>query len=88
MPRTEFQDINRCLHFPDNWDKVNDVDWDNMYLDKKYKAPAAAKHQTKFTIVEDACNKSWKLHNTYGKEMIYDKSRVAGWYPRPIVMRP
>ena len=47
MPHGAFEDIDRCFHFANNWDEPDSVDWEDVYLDKKFKAPATAKHRKK-----------------------------------------
>ena len=74
MSRGGFQDINRCLHFANEWNEGADVEWEYVYLDKKYQAPAAAKHQSKVAIVEDAHNETWKEVIVHGKVMTYKKT--------------
>ena len=88
MPRGAFEDINRCFHFADDWDEPENENWEDIYLDDKHKSPAAAKHRRKFAIIEDAHNAAWKLHIKFGKDLTYDESRCAGWYPGPIVIGP
>ena len=88
MPRAAFQDIHRCLHFADDWDEPDDVEWDDVYLDDKYKSPKTAKHRQKFGVVEDAHNAAWQVHIYFGKAMTYDESRCSGWYPSPCTIGP
>jgi hypothetical protein len=88
MPINAFQDMHRCLHFADDWEEDADVDWENVYLDEKVPAPAAAKHRKKFGMVEDAFNARWKELVTYGLHITFDESRVAGWYKSSITIGP
>ena len=41
MSIVTFQDINRCLHFVDDWDEEDSKEQEGIYLDDKYKARAA-----------------------------------------------
>ena len=38
MPYGVFENINSCFHFADNWDKPDDVNWEDIYLDNKHKS--------------------------------------------------
>ena len=88
MPVVAFQDINRCLHFADDWAEEDGEDWDDIYLDDKYKSRSTAKHCNKFGIVEGAHNVRWKEVIIHDKDVTYDKIRVAGWYPGGLTKRP
>ena len=35
MPRAAYQEIARCLHFTDNWQEHEHVNWDDIYVDEK-----------------------------------------------------
>ena len=49
MTQDPFKDIHRCMHFSDNWDKEDAVDWDVVYFDAKYNpSPGVVKHRQKF----------------------------------------
>jgi hypothetical protein len=74
MTQSAFKDINRCLHFANNWNEVTEKEWEGIYLNKKYQAPAAAKHQSKVAIVEDAHNETWKEVIVHDKVMTYKKA--------------
>ena len=50
MQRAAFQDIHRCLHRADDWDKPDDAEWDDVFLDNKYKSPASAKHRKSYAL--------------------------------------
>ena len=78
-----FLDISRCLYFANNWEEADNVEWNDIYLDKKFKSPVSAKHCSKFGVVKDANNKSWNEHIILGEHVTYDKSRVTNWYPGP-----
>ena len=88
MPRNAFQDLNRCLHFVDDWEDEDGVDWEDVYLDERYKTPKTAKDRTKFGFVEDSHNDSWKEHILFGEDATYDESRCAGWYPGGLTKGP
>ena len=59
-----------------------------MCLDDKTKSPDAAKHRRKFAIIKDVHNAAWKLHIKFGKDITYDESWCASWYPSPSVIGP
>ena len=88
MPKNAFQDMYRSLHFADDWDKEDGVEWDDVYLDSKHKSPDSARHRAKFTTVEDACNARWKEVVIFGRCLTFDESRIAGWYKSAITIGP
>ena len=50
------------------------------------KLSVTRKHRVKFGMVKDAVNKRWKELVTYGLHIIFDESRVAGWYKSSITI--
>ncbi|KAL3775049.1 hypothetical protein ACHAW5_007513 [Stephanodiscus triporus] len=57
MPRGAFSDMQRCMHFADDWDENDGEVWDDKFSDKKVDSPIdIAHHRRKFGIVEDAFN--------------------------------
>jgi len=36
MPRTAYQEIARCLHFTDDWEEDEHVNWNDIYVDDKF----------------------------------------------------
>jgi len=87
MPKDAFRDLYRCLHFTDDWEGEEGINWEDKYLDAKYEScPDSAKHRKKFGAVEDAFNARWKECVTFGKWLTFDESRVADWYHSPIIL--
>ena len=41
MPKDAFKDLYQCLHFSDNRGGGDDVNWDEVYPDKKFKSSDA-----------------------------------------------
>ena len=35
MPRAAYQEMSRCLHFTDDWEEQEHVNWDDIYVDEK-----------------------------------------------------
>ena len=60
MPKDAFQDLYHCLHFTDDWDEEEGVEWDDIYLDEKHTSLELARHSHKLRDVEDAFNNQWK----------------------------
>ena len=60
MPKDESRDLYRFLHFTDDWDEEEGVEWDDIYLDENHTSPELARHRRKFGDVEDAFNNRWK----------------------------
>ncbi|KAL3778367.1 hypothetical protein ACHAW5_008310 [Stephanodiscus triporus] len=55
MPCGAFSDMQRCMHFADDWDDDDGEVWDDNFSDKKVDSPIdIAHHRGKFGIVEDA----------------------------------
>ena len=88
MPKDAYQDMYWCLHFTDDWEEEDGVEWKNKYLDDKWTSQPTAKHREKIGDVEDAFNRRWKEVLTPGKWLTFDKSQVAGWYNSQITMGP
>ena len=89
MTKDAFQDLHRCLHFADDWEEENGVVWDDVYLDEKVSSSeTAAKHRTKFCMVEDAINARWKEVVTWGQYVTFAESRCAGWYKSGMTIGP
>ena len=88
MPKNEFRDLYRCLHFTDDWYEEEGVEWDDIYLDENYTSPDLEQHRRKFGDVKDAFNKKWKECVTFGKWLTFNEIRVAGWYHSPITCGP
>lgn len=99
MPQEALKDLYRYLHFIDDWENENpasntdseDGEWDAdcVFLHPKVEAlEDTAKHQTKFSVLEDAYNKWWQEIVHFGKWVTMDKSRVAGWYHSMMMIGP
>ena len=78
MPQDAFKDLYRCLHFDDDWEEDEGVDWGDIFTDEQVTSPDAAKHRRKFANAEDAFNARWKECVTFGKYLTFNESRVAG----------
>lgn len=39
MPKAAMQDMARCIHFTDDWDIEEDLEWDSVYPEKKRESP-------------------------------------------------
>ena len=51
MPKDAFRDMYRCLHFCDDWEDNDGVNWEDKHLDDKYeKSPDSAKYQEKAVL--------------------------------------
>jgi hypothetical protein len=51
------RELTRCLHYTDDWDEEEDVEWETLYTDPKVEAQdGTAQHRKKFSMVEDALN--------------------------------
>ena len=56
MPQGAFSDMQRCMHFADDWEDDKEV-WDDYFTDVMIESPLdVAHHCCKFAIVEDAFN--------------------------------
>ena len=88
MPKDAFRDLYRCLHFTDDWDEEDGVEWNDIYLDENHTFPELAWHLRKFGDVEDAFNNRWKECVTFGKWLTFEESRVGGWYHIPLICGP
>ena len=88
MPKDESRDLYRFLHFIDDWDEEEGVEWDDIYLDEKHTYPELSWHHRKFGDAEDAFNNRWKECVTFGKWLTLDESRVVEWYHNPITCGP
>ena len=89
MSMGAFQDMNRFLHFADDWDDEDGAPWADTYLDDKVDSPEfAAPHRRKFGNVEDAFNAAWKFHVLFGKDLTFDESRIAGWFHSGMTIGP
>ena len=87
MPKGAMQDMNRCMHFTDNWEE-EDGEWESTYPNSKVESPPTSKHWMKFCIIEDAFNEAWRLHIVFGRDLTFDESRIAGWYLSLITIGP
>ena len=38
-PKNAFRDLYLCLHFTDNWNEEEGVEWGDIYLDEKHTSP-------------------------------------------------
>ena len=89
MPKDAYLDIHRCMHFSDDWDVEEGVEWDRVYPDPKVEpSPEVARHRRKFEYIEDGFNERWKECVVFGKWVTADESRVAGWYNSVITLGP
>jgi hypothetical protein len=60
MPKNALEDLTICLHYSDGSDCNND--WDDIYNDPKVEGDASmASHRVKHGILEDGCNRRWKM---------------------------
>ena len=81
MPKGALYDMARCMHFCDDWELDNGLQWQEIYLDKKNPSlEGTARHCLKFAIVEDAFNEAWILHIKFGECLTFDESHTVGWY--------
>jgi len=88
MPWGAFSDMQRCMHFADDWEEVKEV-WDDYFTDVKIELPSdVAHHRHKFAIIEDAFNVQWKATVIFGRRLKMDESRTPCWYHGPITQGP
>ena len=58
MTQGAYKDMHRCMHFTNNWEECDGIEWSDKYLNKKVVAPdGVAHHRQKFCILKDAFNK-------------------------------
>ena len=89
MPRAAFSDMQRCMHFADDWEEEDREVWGDNFVDKKFESPIdIANHRRKFGVVEDAFNARWKAAVIFGRRLTMDESRTPGWYHGPITQGP
>ena len=88
IPKDALRYLYRCLHYTDDWDEEEGVEWYDIYLDEKHTSPELARHHCKFGDVEYSFNNRWNDCVTFGKWLTFDESRVAGWYHIPITCGP
>ena len=89
MTLDAIKDLTRCLHFADDWEDEEDEEWEQKYNDSKEEAAdTTARHQKKFSMVEDAYNRRWQAMVNFGKWITADESRVAGWYHSMMTIGP
>ena len=88
MPLGAMQDMNRCMHFCDDWEIDESIDWDTVYPDPRRDSPQTSKHRRKFCIIEDAFNDAWTKHISFGVWLTFDESRIAGWYHSALTIGP
>ena len=88
MPLDAMYDMNRFMHFTDNWMEGDEEDWDAIYPDPRVDSPETTKHRIKFCLIEDAFNEAWIKHIVLGKHLTFDESRIAGWYNAAITIGP
>ena len=83
------KDLRRYLHFADDGEEEEEEEWEETYGDSKEEAPdTTARHQKKFSMVEDAYKRRWQAMVNFGKWITADESRVAGWYHSVITCGP
>ena len=80
MPKAAMRDMNRCMHFTDDWKEDDEDDWDAIYDDPKCESPDTSRHRIKCCLIEDAFNAAWIKHIVFGKYITFNESRIAGWY--------
>ncbi len=94
MPKDAYQDMDRCMHFSDDWEEDWDVEEgtdesEKFYGDKKFTPPPdVERHRQKFEHIEDGFNRRWKECVIFGRWTTADESRVAGWYNSSITIGP
>jgi hypothetical protein len=89
MPCGAFSDMQRCMHFADDWDEDNGEVWDAYFVDKKVESPIdIAHHCRKFGIFEDSFNARSKAAVIFGRRLTMDESCTPGWYHGPITQGP
>ena len=48
MPLDAIKDLTRCLHYTDDWEEEEDVEWETLYTDPKFEAQdGTAQHRRK-----------------------------------------
>ena len=88
MPHGAFSDMQRCMHFADEWEEDKEI-WDDFFCDVKVESLVdVAHHRRKFAIVEDAFNARWMAALIFGRRLTMDESRTPGWYHGPITQEP
>jgi len=88
MPRGAFTDMQRCMHFAENWEEEEGV-WDDYFTDVKVQLPSdVAHHCCKFAIIEDAFNSRWRAAMIFGRRLTMDKIGTPCWYYGPITQGP
>ena len=81
--------MTRYIHFIDNWDLEDGLEWEDIYLNEKQESPVGtAKHRLKFAIMEDAFNEAWTIHIMFGRCLTIDESQCTGWYHGLIQIGP
>ncbi len=89
MPCGAFSDMQRCIHFADDWEEKEGDVWNDYFTDVKVKSPSeVAHHCCKFAIIEDAFNKRWKEAMIFRWQLTMDESQTTGWYHGPITQGP
>jgi hypothetical protein len=89
MPCGAFSDMQRCMHFADNWEEKEGDVWNDYFTDVNVELPTVvAHHCCKFAIIEDAFNEQWKEAVIFGQWLMMDKSQTLGWYHGPITQGP
>ncbi|KAL7525437.1 hypothetical protein ACHAXR_001005, partial [Thalassiosira sp. AJA248-18] len=90
MPKDAYIDMYRCMHFSDDWDEEDgEVPWESVYGDEKYEpSPQVERHRRKYEHIEDGFNQRWKECVNFGRWIMADESRVAGWYKSGITIGP
>ena len=99
MPQDALKDLYCFLHFIDdskNGDPASNADSkdgeqddDCQFLHLKLEvSKETANHQTKFCVLEYSYNKLWQVIVHFGKWVMMDKLRVAGWYHSIVAIRP
>ncbi len=89
MPCGAFSDMQRCMHFADDWEEKEGDVWNNYFTDVKIELQTEVEHHhCRFAIIEDAFNKQWKEAMIFGWRLTMDKSRTPGWYHGPITQGP
>ena len=75
LPQAAYIDIQRCLHFSDNWDDDSNTEWSDSYLDERDGLEVgAAHHCQKFCVLEDSFNTCYKRCVEPGEKTTFDKS--------------
>mmetsp|Transcript_54967 Transcript_54967/g.62207 ORF Transcript_54967/g.62207 Transcript_54967/m.62207 type:complete len:100 (+) Transcript_54967:816-1115(+) len=68
MPRDCLQDLYQLLHFVDDWELDEDMEWDDIYDHPKEDVKeGTASHRTKHGVFEDAYVKRWQQCVKFGK---------------------